>query len=96
MAKISKSDVMHLAALSNVSLDDSEAEDLRTDLEAIVGYIGQLSDLNTKGVEPTYQVGGLQNVWREDVLADESVSRDALLALAPDRQNNQIKVPKVL
>ncbi len=96
MAKISKSDVMHLAALSNVSLDDSEAEDLHTDLEAIVGYIDQLSSLNTEGVEPTYQVGGLRNVWREDVLGDESVSRDALLALVPDRQNNQIKVPKVL
>ena len=38
---------------------------------------------------------GLENVWRDDEVVSD-VGRDALLALAPDQQNNQVKVPKVL
>ncbi len=96
MAKITKSDVTHLARLSNVSLTSQEVESLQAELEAIVGYIDQLSSLDTKGVEPTYQVSGLKNVWREDAVGEQTVSREALLSLAPSLSDNQIKVPKVL
>jgi aspartyl-tRNA(Asn)/glutamyl-tRNA(Gln) amidotransferase subunit C len=96
MTNISTDDVQHLAQLSSLQLEDGEAEALRVDLENILGYIEQLSELNTEGVEPTYQVTDLQNVWREDVVDDYGLSREALLALAPDAEKNQIKVPKVL
>lgn len=96
MTQISINDVHHLAQLSSLQLDDSEAEALRVDLENILGYIEQLSELDTSGVEPTYQVTDLTNVWREDVVDDYGVSRESLLALAPDADQNQIKVPKVL
>lgn len=96
MTNISIDDVRHLAQLSSLQLDDGEAEALRVDLENILGYIEQLSELNTDGVEPTYQVTDLQNVWRDDVVDDYGVSRDELLKLAPDADKNQIKVPKVL
>ena len=95
MTTISKDDVQHLAALSSLQLTDDDVESLRQDLERIIKYIEQLSELDTTGVEPTYQVTGLENVWREDVVT-QSVSRDILLSLAPDQQNNQVKVPKVL
>lgn len=96
MTNISTDDVQHLAQLSSLQLEDGEAESLRVDLENILGYIEQLSELNTEGVEPTYQVTDLQNVWRDDVVDDYGLSREALLALAPDAEKNQIKVPKVL
>lgn len=96
MTNISTDDVQHLAQLSSLQLEDGEAEALRVDLENILGYIEQLSELNTEGVEPTYQVTDLQNVWREDVVDDYGLGREALLALAPDAEKNQIKVPKVL
>lgn len=96
MTQISTSDVQHLAQLSSLQLDDTEAEALRIDLESILGYIEQLSELNTDGVEPTYQVTDLQNVWRDDVVDDYGIDRADLLALAPDTDKNQIKVPKVL
>jgi aspartyl-tRNA(Asn)/glutamyl-tRNA(Gln) amidotransferase subunit C len=96
MTNISTDDVQHLAQLSSLQLEDGEAEALRVDLENILGYIEQLSELNTEGVEPTYQVTDLQNVWRDDVVDDYGLGRDALLALAPDAEKNQIKVPKVL
>lgn len=96
MTDISTSDVQHLAQLSSLQLDDNEVEALRVDLANILGYIDQLSELNTDGVEPTYQVTDLQNVWRDDVVDNYGLGRDELLALAPDAENNQIKVPKVL
>ena len=96
MTNISTDDVYHLAQLSSLQLNDTEAEALRVDLGNILGYIEQLSELNTDGVEPTYQVIDLQNVWRDDVVDDYGVGRDALLSLAPDAEKHQIKVPKVL
>lgn len=96
MTKISRDDVVKLAALSSLQLDDSEVEGLRTDIEAILGYVEQLDELDTTGVVPAYQVTGLQNVLRTDVVDVGSVDREALLALAPERNGSLIKVPKVL
>jgi aspartyl-tRNA(Asn)/glutamyl-tRNA(Gln) amidotransferase subunit C len=96
MINISTKDVQHLAQLSSLQLDDAEVEALRVDLGNILGYIEQLSELNTEGVEPTYQVTDLQNVWRQDVVDNYGIGREALLSLAPDADKNQIKVPKVL
>ena len=96
MTQISAVDVQYLAQLSSIQLGDEESASLRTDLEHIVQYIEQLGELNTEGVEPTYQVTGLENVWRTDEVDDYGVGREKLLALAPEQLDNQIKVPKVL
>jgi len=96
MTQISTDEVQHLAQLSSLQLGVDEVESLRIDLESIVGYIEQLSELDTTGVEPTYQVTDLQNVWRDDVVDDYGISKDELLALAPAAEAHQIKVPKVL
>ena len=95
MTTISTSDIQHLASLSNLALADDEVDGLRQDLENIIGYIEQLGEFDTSGVEPTYQVTGLANVWREDEI-QPGVSRETLLDLAPEKQNNQVKVPQVL
>ena len=95
MTGITKDDVTRLATLSSLKLTNEETDSLRVDLDNIVSYIEQLSELNTEGVEPIYQVTGLQNVWREDEVQTELKPQD-LLDLAPATQDNQIKVPKVL
>ena len=96
MTNISVDDVQRLARLSSVQLADDEVETLRNDLQSIVGYIDQLSELDTSNVEPTYQVTDLQTVWRDDVVDDYGIGRETLLSRAPDADQNQIKVPKVL
>ena len=96
MTQISNDDVQHLAQLSNLQLTDEEVGSLRTDLENIVGYIQQLDELDTTGVEPTYQVTDLENVWREDEVNNYGIDKADLLALAPATDADQIKVPKVL
>ena len=96
MSTITNDDVRHLAHLSSLQMSDAEVESLRADSEKIINYINQLDELDTDGVEPTYQVTGLQNVWRDDEIIDSSVSRRQLLALAAEQSDNCVKVPKVL
>lgn len=96
MSTITNDDVRHLAHLSSLQMSDAEVESLRADIEKIINYINQLDKLDTDGVEPTYQVTGLQNVWRDDEIIDSSVSRQQLLALAAEQSDNCVKVPKVL
>ena len=96
MASISKDEVVHLAHLSNITLTDDEVASMQGDLENILSYVSQLSSLDTVGVEPTYQVNGLSNVDRADEVIDYGVSREQLLATAPEQSEHQIKVPKVI
>lgn len=95
MTQISRDDVQKLAQLSSLQLTDSEVDSLQAEIAGILGYIDQLAELDTTGVEPTYQVTGLESVMRDDEVSHD-ISRDALLALAPKSRNNQIEVPKVL
>lgn len=92
---VSKDDVRHLATLSQIDVSDEQAEALTTQLDNIVKYINMLDELDTDGVEPTFQVTGLQNVMRDDVI-EEQLPRETLLVLAPDQEAGQVKVPKVL
>ncbi len=97
MTEISREDVLHLARLSSLELSEDEISGLQNDIGNILGYVQQLGNLDTKGVEPTYQVTGLQNVWRDnDTVIDYGVTREQLLKRAPQSADNQVKVPKVL
>lgn len=96
MTQILRDDVLHLAQLSSLQLGDDEVDALQQDLTNIVGYIEQLGELDTTGIDPSYQVTGLSNVWRDDVVDQTGAGRAELLALAPEQQNNSVKVPKVL
>ena len=93
---VTQDDVLHLAQLSSLQLSDDEVTALQQDLTNILGYIAQLDELDTTGVEPTYQVTELENIWRDDVVEESAANREALLNLAPASKNDQIKVPKVL
>jgi aspartyl-tRNA(Asn)/glutamyl-tRNA(Gln) amidotransferase subunit C len=95
MVQISSDAVLALAKLSSINLDDEETSILQSDISSILGYIEKLQSLDTKDVEPTYQLTGLTNVWRDDIV-EEGIPKEVLLALSEDTKNGQIKVPKVL
>jgi aspartyl-tRNA(Asn)/glutamyl-tRNA(Gln) amidotransferase subunit C len=96
MTQISRDDVHHLALLSNLQLADSEIDNLQTDIGNILKYVEQLCELDTTGIEPTYQVTALENVWRNDNVLEDDVTREQLLALSREPLDHQVKVPKVL
>lgn len=94
--KQSASDSQYLAGLSGLALSDAETQALGTDIDNIITYITMLDELDVAGVEPTYQVTDLENVWRKDEVIDGDVTREQLLSLAPETLENQVKVPQVL
>lgn len=77
-------------------MTDEELDALQGDLKGIVDYISELSEINTDGVEPTYQVFEMENVWRDDEIKEMDANREELLELTTEEKENQIKVPKVL
>ena len=93
--KIDASIVGRLAGLSFLSLSDDELAKLTDDLGKTAKLIEKLEELDTSGVEPTFRMTDLTNVWREDVV-EPQLPREELLKLAPERTDTAVKVPRVL
>ena len=95
-------DVNHLAKLADLALDQgsaangqSEAEAMARHLDTIVGYVQQLSEVDTTGVEPVANVAGLVNVTRADE-PGRILDRSLVLANAARRNDSAILVEKVV
>ena len=86
-------DVSHIAKLARLGLSQGEEKKFAKDLGAILEFIDKLKEVDVEGVEPTAQVTGLANITRPDEsLKRPQDSRERLLANAPDRKGNCIKV----
>jgi aspartyl-tRNA(Asn)/glutamyl-tRNA(Gln) amidotransferase subunit C len=96
MSKLSREDVLKLAALSRLKLTEEEIEKFRNELSEILDYVEILDKVDVAGLEPTYQVTGLKNVTRQDEVKDYQAKPDNLLKIAPSVQDNQYKVKRVL
>ncbi len=96
MTKLSREDVLKLAQLSKLSLTDNEIVRYQEELGHVLEYVEQLQSVDTSGLEPTYQVTGLTNVTRADIVEDYGISTDDLLQNAPAIHQQQIKVRRVL
>lgn len=96
MSKLTHDDVLKLAKLSRLRLSDQEVEKYQSELSEILEYVHKLYEVDTAGLEPTYQVTGLKNVMRADKELDYGVSQDDLLKNAPSVLDHQFKVKRVL
>jgi aspartyl-tRNA(Asn)/glutamyl-tRNA(Gln) amidotransferase subunit C len=96
MAKLSREDVLKLARLSRLHLNDDEIEQFTTEISAILGYVEQLQSVELKGLKPTNQVTGLTNVMRADKAIDYGATPNELLKNAPASEGGHIKVKRML
>jgi aspartyl-tRNA(Asn)/glutamyl-tRNA(Gln) amidotransferase subunit C len=97
MSKLSRDDVLKLAALSKLRLSDEEIERFRVELSEILNYVEALDNVDTGDLGPTYQVTGLKNVMRKDETKDYGYKSQELLKNAPmPTQDEQFKVKRVL
>jgi len=96
MAKLSRDDVLKLARLSRLRLSDAEIDQFQAEISEILGYVEQLSEVDTKGLEPTSQVTGLTNVMRKDEIIDYGTTSEDLMKNAPATEKHQFKVKRVL
>jgi aspartyl-tRNA(Asn)/glutamyl-tRNA(Gln) amidotransferase subunit C len=92
---ISRQDIEKVALLARLQLTDDELSKMTVELAQIVGYVDQLGEVDTGGVEPMAHAIEIANVFRDDVVA-ESLSRDEALANAPYHDGRGYLVPAVL
>lgn len=89
---IRREDVLHVAKLANLALDDSEVESLQRNLADILGYIEQLSELNTSDVPPTAHLAVERMPLQEDRVRP-SLERDVVMSEAPRVSEGGFAVP---
>ncbi len=87
--------VRRIAKLARIRVEEPEIATLQTELNAILGYVEQLNEVDVTGVEPLS--GGAQMAMRlrEDEVTDGEIA-EPILANAPDREGRFFAVPKVV
>lgn len=90
-----KINVKHVAKLANLPPSEDEEKKFEKQLSEILTYVEQLNSVNTKDVEITSQITGLENVTREDKTSP-SLSQDEALSNTKSKHNGLFKVKKVL
>ena len=92
---VSPEQVRHIAKLARIAMSDDELDRLLPELNNILGWVEQLGEVNTDGVEPLATVVDQKLRLRDDVVNDGNI-RDAILANAPESQHGFFAVPKVI
>ena len=87
--------VKKVARLARIAISDADAARLAPELSNILGWIEQLSEVDTAGVEPTTAVIPNTLRLRDDVVTDGGV-RDQLMTNAPQAEHGFFTVPKVI
>jgi aspartyl-tRNA(Asn)/glutamyl-tRNA(Gln) amidotransferase subunit C len=95
MSRLTLEQVLAVAQLAALELDERETEILREDLGAILDHFAALAKVDVSGVEPTVHAVPLSPSWRPD-RAQESGLSEELLAAAPESADGGFAVPKVL
>lgn len=89
--------VAHIADLANIPISHDEEEKLAEGFTKTLSVVDELMDVDTKDVEPTHQITGLENVWREDqVDASRTFTQQEALANAKKKHNGFFVVPQLI
>lgn len=96
MAKLNRDDVLKLARLARLHLNNDEVDRFQKEIGAILGYVEQLQKVDLDKLESTSQVTGLKNVMRPDENRDYGATPEDLLKNAPATEEGQIKVQRIL
>ena len=93
--KISKEEVIYVANLARLDVDEELIDKFAEQLGTILEYMETLKSVDTKGVRPTSHAISMTNAFREDD-EEQSFSRDSSMANAPDKEEGNFIVPKVV
>ncbi len=89
---IDRDQVLHVARLARLHLDESEVESISKELSGILEHVDRIAELELDGVPPTSHVVRLENVLRDDI-PHRSLSRERALENAPDPDQDSFRVP---
>jgi len=92
---IDKDTVKKVSRLARIHLTDEQRESFAGEIDGIMKWIEQLSEVNTDGIEPMTSVVDMKMHQREDIVNDGNV-REAVLANVPETSEGFFVVPKVV
>jgi aspartyl-tRNA(Asn)/glutamyl-tRNA(Gln) amidotransferase subunit C len=94
-ARISRSDVAHLARLARLAVTEQELDMFAGQLDVILGAVARVSDVAAADIPPTSHAVPLTNVFRADEVRP-SLPRADVLAGAPAVEDDKFRVPQIL
>jgi len=92
---VDQNTVRRIARLARIAVVDEDVPHLQGELNAILAFVEQLSEVNCEGVEPMTSVTPMEMKKREDKVTDGGIAED-VLRNAPAREGNYFLVPKVV
>lgn len=95
MADITKNEVIHMAKLAMLNLNDKEINNYTADMQEILSYAQMIHQIDTSNVDETIGVAEQKNVFRKDEVI-EFKFRDDLLQNAPSQEEGMFQIPKVM
>jgi aspartyl-tRNA(Asn)/glutamyl-tRNA(Gln) amidotransferase subunit C len=87
--------VRRIAHLARIAVSDAEVPHLQGELNAMLAFVEQLSEVNVEGVEPMTSVTPMDMKKRADVVTDGGIGDD-IVSNAPDTVDHFFLVPKVV
>lgn len=93
--KITRNEVGHVAKLARLALPDEELDALTEQMDAILGYVEKLNQLETSGIIPTAHAVPMENAFRADEVKP-SIGLENALRNAPAPVDGCFRVPKVI
>ncbi|WP_342304095.1 Asp-tRNA(Asn)/Glu-tRNA(Gln) amidotransferase subunit GatC [Methanolobus sp. ZRKC5] len=92
---ITKEEVEHVGWLARIEIDEKESDAYAQKLNSVLEYFGQLDEVDTEDVPPTYHVADIMNVFREDVVKP-SMPQEDVLANTENKQEGNFKAPRIM
>jgi aspartyl-tRNA(Asn)/glutamyl-tRNA(Gln) amidotransferase subunit C len=93
--KITREEVIHVARLARLELDETDIETFSHQIGTILEYFDTLNQVDTQGVKPTSHAIFLTNAFREDEIKPH-LDREKAMANAPEKENGYFLVPRVI
>lgn len=93
--KITKDEVLHVAELARLDMDESSIDTFAAQIGDVLEYVDTLNRVDTRGIHPTTHAIALTNAFREDEETGHLDPQQAL-ANAPEKENGSFVVPKVI
>lgn len=92
---ITKEEVEHVGWLARIEINEKESDAYAGKLNSVLDYFGQLDEVDTEDVDPTYHVMDVVNVFREDKVK-ESMPQDEVLSNTENKKEGNFKSPKII
>lgn len=93
--QVSKEEILHIAKLANLNLNDDEIDTYLLHLQDILNFANIVNNAPTEGLDITIGANEAKNVFRKDEII-QFEDNEALLQNAPTKERNMFKIPKVI